>query len=142
MITRVSPHEAQQLLEQGYLYLDVRSVPEFEQGHPAGAFNVPLLEVGPHGMEPNAAFMSVVESSFPKDAKLVVGCRSGGRSLRAAEMMAAAGYGCVVDLRPGFGGARDPFGQLSEAGWEAAGLPVAHRAEPGRSYRDLASRAA
>ena len=35
-VKRVSPEEAQALMQdQGWAYVDVRSVPEFEQGHPA-----------------------------------------------------------------------------------------------------------
>ena len=39
----VSVREAHEKQGQGYTYVDVRSIPEFEQGHPAGAVNVPLL---------------------------------------------------------------------------------------------------
>lgn len=138
MIERISPEEAKRRLDAGWIYLDVRSVPEFEQGHPRGAFNVPLMHMGPGGMHPNAEFMDVVRASFPKDAKIVVGCKSGGRSLRAAEMLSAAGYTNVVDQRAGWGGAHDPFGQLSEKGWAAAGLPTSTQAEQGRSWEELA----
>ncbi len=72
---RISPEEAKQLIdEQGYAYVDVRSVQEFEAGHPEGACNVPLLEMGAMGMTPNPEFLSVMEKLFPKDSKLVVGC--------------------------------------------------------------------
>lgn len=47
-VTTVSPEEARGLMErEGYTYIDVRSIPEFEAGHPAGAVNVPLLHVNP-----------------------------------------------------------------------------------------------
>ena len=36
-IKRVSPAEAKTLMDEGYVYLDVRSEPEFAAGHPAGA---------------------------------------------------------------------------------------------------------
>lgn len=137
MIERISPEEAKRRLDAGWAYVDVRSVPEFEAGHPAGAYNVPLMHVGPHGMEPNASFMGVMEARFSRDARLVIGCKSGGRSLRAAEMLAAAGYAHVVDQRAGWSGARDPFGQLTEKGWEAAGLPVEHGDAPERSWESL-----
>ena len=62
---RVSPEEALGLMEKdGYVYVDVRSVPEFEAGHPAGAFNVPLLDMSPMGMTPNPDFLRVMESSL------------------------------------------------------------------------------
>src|SRR5690606_38806130 len=119
MIERISPEEAKRRMDEGWTYVDVRSVPEFEQGHPAGAYNIPLMHMGPGGMEPNSEFMEAVEQAFPRSAKLVLGCKSGGRSLRAAEMLSGAGYTQVVDQRAGWGGARDPFGQLTEKGWEA-----------------------
>lgn len=140
-IKRVSPAEAKRLVdEEGYLYLDVRSEPEFSAGHPTGAHNVPLMNAGPRGMAPNPEFMAVVEALYPKDAKLVLGCRSGGRSLRAAEMMAAAGYTSVLDQRAGYEGARDAFGQMTEQGWAPAGLPT-ETTTPGASYAELRRKA-
>ncbi|MFT3767989.1 MAG: rhodanese-like domain-containing protein [Minicystis sp.] len=140
-IKRVSPSEAKKLIdEEGYLYVDVRSEPEFAAGHPAGAHNVPLMSQGPAGLSPNPEFLAVIEGLYPKDAKLVLGCRSGARSLRATEMLMASGYTSVVDQRAGFGGARDAFGQLSEAGWAEAGLPTA-TATPGGSYAELRKKA-
>ncbi|MEM7437607.1 MAG: rhodanese-like domain-containing protein [Myxococcota bacterium] len=139
-IKRVSPADAQALLdEQGYVYLDVRSVPEFEAGHPAGAYNIPIAHMGAGGMRPNANFLSEVAAAFPTDTKLVIGCKSGGRSLRAAQALAQAGYTELVDQRAGFGGARNAFGQLEEPGWQTAGLSVATEADAGRSYADLSS---
>ncbi len=123
-LKRVSPVEAKQLVDEGYVYVDVRSVPEFEAEHPTGARNVPLMHMGPGGMTPNGEFLSVMEARFPKDAKIVVGCKAGGRSLRAAQLLISHGYGNVVDQRAGFDAARDPFGQVTEQGWKAAGLPV------------------
>ncbi len=43
MVKRVTPPEAAALLAEGWIYLDVRSIPEFDLGHPTGAVNVPLL---------------------------------------------------------------------------------------------------
>lgn len=139
-ITRVSPAEAKRLLdEDGYVYVDVRSVPEYEAGHPVGATNVPLLHAGPGGMTPNPDFVAVMSAAFPKDAKLVLGCRSGQRSLRAAEALAAAGYVTLVDQRAGFDGARNAFGGIAEAGWAAEGLPV-ETSTPGGAYADVLKR--
>lgn len=121
---RVSPAEAKKLVDEGWTYVDVRSVPEFEQEHPAGAKNVPLMNMGPGGMTPNPEFLAVMSKAFPKDIKLVVGCKTGGRSLRAAQLLAQNGWTNVIDQRAGMDGARDPFGQVTEAGWKSAGLPV------------------
>ena len=131
--SRVSPEEALQLLEQeGYVYVDVRSVQEFAGGHPKGAYNVPLLHLGPQGPRPNPDFLTVMERHFPKDTKIVVGCQSGGRSLQAGSLLERAGFTEVKDQRAGFQGA--PGG---EAGWAPKGLPVEGQAPAERTWEGL-----
>ena len=134
---RVSPEEAKELIEQGYLYVDVRSEPEFAEAHPLAAVNVPLLHLGAGGMSPNPDFLSVMTAAFPKDAKLVVGCKAGSRSLRAATMLLEAGFTDVIDQRAGFDGVRDAFGAYSEKGWGPSGLPVERGATAGKTYADV-----
>jgi rhodanese-related sulfurtransferase len=139
---RVSPHDAYALVGgEGYLYLDVRSEPEFEGAHPAGAYNVPLAHLAAGGLVDNGDFLRVVEAVFAKEARLVVGCKAGGRSRRAAGLLAEAGYVDVVDQGAGFDGVRDAFGAVVEPGWERAGLPVERGRPEGRSYADLLARA-
>jgi rhodanese-related sulfurtransferase len=142
MARRVSPQEARELIEkEGYVYVDVRSIPEFEAGHPTGAFNVPLLHAGAAGMTPNPEFMDVMQKAFDHDAKLVVGCKAGGRSARAAAMLEQAGYTHVVDQRAGFEGAPDPqTGRIVEAGWRPAGFPVSREAASDHTYEGLKGR--
>ena len=140
MAKRVTPPEAAELLKQGWSYLDVRSIPEFEQGHPLGAANIPLLHFQNGRMAPNADFQRVVEASFPKDTKIVVGCKAGGRSLQAATLMEAAGYTSVVDMRGGYHGERDGFGRASVPGWAAEGLPVETTAPPDKTYAALSKK--
>src|SRR4051812_36408962 len=111
MAKRVSPAEAADLVRQGWIYVDVRSIPEFEEGHPAGAANVPLLHMQGGRMAPNPNFQRVMEANYPKDAQLVLGCKSGGRSAQAAGLLEASGYTQVVDMRGGFSGERDMFGR-------------------------------
>ena len=82
----------------------MRSEPEFEAGHPLGSFNVPLLHMGPAGLVPNPEFLSVMQQAFGRGEKLIMGCRSGQRSYRAAEMLLDAGYTDVSNLLPGFEG--------------------------------------
>jgi rhodanese-related sulfurtransferase len=134
---RVSPREAHALLAQGYAYVDVRTEQEFAAGHPSGAYNVPIALAAGGGMQPNPSFGEVMRAHFPLDAKIVVGCKAGGRSLRAAHALLADGYTDVIDQRAGWDGARDPFGQLSEAGWSPEGLPTETGAPEGRSYAAL-----
>lgn len=142
-IERISPEEAQQRLESGdgWTYLDVRDVSEFEQGHVPAAKNAPVLQRTPMGMTPNADFVSVVEANFSKDAKIITGCLRGGRSMRAAQMLEAAGFESVVDMRGGFDGEIDPATrQVGYEGWARRGLPVTTEAAEGESYEDLAAK--
>jgi len=141
MVKRVTPVEADALLKEGWTYLDVRSIPEFEGGHPAGAVNVPLLHMMGGRMAPNPAFKAVVEGNFAKDAKLVVGCKMGGRSAQAAALLEAAGYTSIIDVRGGWGGERDNMGRVACIGWADAGLPVEASAPPERTYAELEKKA-
>jgi rhodanese-related sulfurtransferase len=140
-IQRVSPQEAQKLVEeQGYTYVDVRSEPEYAAGHPKGALNVPIMHAGGGGMTPNANFLAVMNALFTKDAKLLVGCKAGGRSLKAAEMLVGAGFSSIIDQRAGWDGPRDAFGALTEPGWSPSGLP-AETSTPGGAYAELVKKA-
>ena len=140
-IKSISAQEAFDLLlagAEGCIYLDVRSVEEFAQGHPAQAFNIPLMHRHPSGrMLPNGDFLRVIQANFPSDAKLLIGCHSGGRSMKAAEILQAAGYTGMVNVRGGFGGARDALGRIAEPGWAGLGLPVEREPRPGASYESL-----
>jgi rhodanese-related sulfurtransferase len=135
-IKAVSPQEAAELLKQGHVYVDVRSEPEFEEGHPEGALNVPLLNAGPVGLAPNPEFLSVMESAFGKDEPLVIGCKAGGRSKRAVEMLAKAGFSQLSDQVAGFDAGKDAFGRALP-GWGRTGLPVGKGKPAGQAYADV-----
>jgi rhodanese-related sulfurtransferase len=126
-INQAEPPQAHEILKSNpdAIYLDVRTEPEFAQGHPDGAINVPVVFIkGPGQMELNGEFVDVVAKTLPREKKLVVGCLAGGRSQRACELLEAAGYANLTNVRGGFGGARDAAGQVVVAGWRDAGLPV------------------
>ena len=131
----MNPQEAAEAMAAGAAYVDVRSVEEFELGHPAGAFNVPWQLRG--ASEPNPHFLHVVSAHFGRQAPLIVGCQSGVRSQRALSALTEAGFQNVAEQSDGFGGRRDTFGRKLAEGWERVGLPIATAAEPGRSYREL-----
>lgn len=140
----INAQEAYDLMqsEPEVIYLDVRSVPEFEAGHAVGAINIPIAHFTPgSGMSPNPDFPKVVEASVPKDAKLVVGCKSGGRSARACEIMSQMGYGDVTNIRGGFGGAMDNFGRVIEPGWSMLNLPTCSECSEDARYETLAGKA-
>jgi rhodanese-related sulfurtransferase len=137
-VKRIAPKEALELIQQGWAYVDVRSIPEYEAGHPAGAYNIPLMHFMPgRGMSPNPDFGAVFAKHFPKDAKVVVGCKTAGRSLRAAEMLSSGGWSNVVDMRGGYEGERDASGSPIVPGWKEAGLPVEMTSPVERSYEGL-----
>ncbi|MGZ6226970.1 MAG: rhodanese-like domain-containing protein [Candidatus Binataceae bacterium] len=126
-INQVEPPQAHEILKSNpeAIYLDVRTEPEFAQGHPEGAINVPVVFIkGPGQMELNGEFVDVVAKTLAPGKKLVVGCLAGGRSQRACELLEAAGYSDLTNVRGGFGGARDAAGQVVVTGWRDAGLPV------------------
>jgi rhodanese-related sulfurtransferase len=136
-VPRISPQEALAKMSEGYTYVDVRTEEEFAETHPAGAFNVPWQVRGANGLEPNPDFVALMEKLFGKDGKLVLGCRSGNRSLKAANQLVAAGFTNVIDQRAGMVGIKGSFGELVEQGWPGAGLPTDAGAPAGRSYADL-----
>lgn len=141
----VTAAEAYALQQQGHIYVDIRSSPEFESGHPAGARHVPLIEVDEDSgqMTPNPDFVRVMQANFPPDAKLLIGCQSGGRSARATQILSTFGFADVSNVTGGFGGARDPMsGRIVDPGWAGSGLPVETATPPGHGYQDLAKKAA
>ena len=127
-IGETTPPEAYEMLtaHPAAVYLDVRTEVEFEAGHPAGARNVPVVFFDPATRQPtpNADFVATVGRTIPRTAKLLVGCQSGGRSARACELLARAGFTDLTNVRGGFGGARDQSGRVVVPGWREAGLPV------------------
>ncbi|MEM1417169.1 MAG: rhodanese-like domain-containing protein [Myxococcota bacterium] len=72
--------EARALVAAGATLVDVRTAGEFEGGHAAGALNVPLGELQARLAE------------IPKDRPVITYCMAGGRSGRAAALLAAEGY--------------------------------------------------
>jgi rhodanese-related sulfurtransferase len=135
--------DAHQRQAEGYTYVDVRSEQEFREAHPTGAFNVPLLHRDDRSgqMVPNADFLSVMRTNFPPDARLLIGCQAGRRSVQAAQILEASGYQDVTNVLGGFGGERDPItGDLHAEGWLWAGLPVERGDSPGRAYVHLRRR--
>lgn len=73
-------------IASGALVLDVRTAAEFATGHYEGAHNIPVLELA-------SRLEELGDSSRP----IVVYCRSGRRSARAAEILKAADFKDVTD---------------------------------------------
>jgi phage shock protein E len=83
----VSSAEARRLVQGGAVLLDVRTPGEFTSRHIDGALNIPVQELDRRMGELGQ-----------KDRPVVVYCRSGSRSARAAQMLKRAGYSAVHDL--------------------------------------------
>ena len=91
---------AHRMYEQGALFLDVRSLSEWEQGHIAGSLLIPLDDL-PDRID-----------ELPTDRDIVVVCRSGRRSREGAQTLRDAGFDRVTCMQGGI-----------EA-WFSAGYPV------------------
>jgi rhodanese-related sulfurtransferase len=90
-IPEISPAEAQQKISSGALLVDVRESDELEQL----AYDVPKIVHLP---------ISEFEQRYqelPKDQELVMVCRSGGRSLKAANFLLNHGFNQVCNLQHG-----------------------------------------
>jgi rhodanese-related sulfurtransferase len=124
------------------VYLDVRSVPEFQQGHPIRAINIPLLHFLPGmGMMPNEDFQKVVQANISKATRLMVGCKTGGRSANACDILTRLGYTDVTNVRGGFVGVMDQTGRVVEPGWSLLNYPVCTECIEDAQYESLASKA-
>ena len=142
-LKKISVQEAHDFLEKepDRIYIDVRTVREFTAGHPKGGVNIPVAFPDPgRGMAMNEEFVKVVEGHFPKDKRIIVGCQVGPRADAAARLLEEAGYQDVSSMQGGFGGMRDPFGQVVAPGWASLGFPVSQENGEGVSYESLAAK--
>lgn len=92
-----------------HLIIDVREPEEYSLGHIGNAINVPrgVLE-----FRTDANYPGAIQSLSDKTAKIVLYCRSGGRSALAAQSLSKMGYQSVVSMAGGF------------MAWEEAKLPI------------------
>jgi len=97
----VGPREAERLMAGGALLLDVREPSEWRAGHAPAALHVPLGE------------LQTRVTTLPRDRRIVVACRSGGRSARAVALLRRSGLD-AVNLTGGMR-AWVGFGQALEA---------------------------
>ena len=127
-VQEITPQEAKRLIdnETQYVYLDVRTVEEFTEGHVPGAWNVPIIlfDQDGGGRGRNERFLPVVKATIPKDRRVIVGCRSGHRSAMAVKLMKQAGYSDVWNMVGGFIGKRDASGEWVQPGWSQLGYPT------------------
>ena len=102
-ITSVSAHEFDKEIKANSVQLlDVRTPQEYAEGHIDGASNINIQ---------SDDFQQRAEKELSKDSTILVYCRSGRRSMEAAEMLTKLGYK-VVNLKGGI------------IEWKGDGLPV------------------
>src|SRR5437773_1483520 len=110
-VKQINPTQTNEILQKdaGAVYIDVRTQPEFENGHVPGAVNIPIMLPDPatRRMSPNPEFLPAVDGRYSKDKKIIVGCQMGGRSQYAAELLDRAGFTDISNMQGGFGGAKD-----------------------------------
>ena len=82
----------QALVEKGYTIIDVRTPEEYAEGHIQGALNINVK---------SESFVTEIENLSKSDTLLVY-CRSGRRSLYAAQVMVSFGFQKIYDLEGGF----------------------------------------
>lgn len=98
----VSVDDLKTALAGGAVLFDVRTKGEYASGHIPGAVNVPLDELDP---------LSSEFTTLSKGTPIYLVCAVGGRSVQAADKLAAAGYV-----------ARNVLGGTSE--WRNKGYPT------------------
>jgi rhodanese-related sulfurtransferase len=101
-IARVIPQEAAEAQQDGAtaLIIDVREPREFESLRAPGAVLLPLAD------------LVVRHVDLPRDRRLLMLCRSGARSWRAAAFLVQQGFDSVANIDGGM------------IAWQNAGLPI------------------
>jgi len=101
-IAEIAVAQAKEELDQGQagLVLDVREPAEWEKAHIPGAL------LAPRGMlewyaDPNTPYAKP-ELTTRREARIIVACASGGRSMLAAQTLKSMGYTNVVNMAGGF----------------------------------------
>lgn len=94
-------------------------------------------------MSPNSGFLSKISDAasragLDKSSTVIVMCRSGDRSARAADLLTNAGYTKVYTVVDGFEGDLakdgDHKGMRAVNGWKNAGLPWSYNLDKNKMY--------
>jgi rhodanese-related sulfurtransferase len=103
--------------------VDVRTQAEWDWvGRIPGAVEVEWMEYPGNALNPD--FLRDVQRKVPTDALVMLLCRSGVRSHKAACLLKGAGYSECFNVLEGFEGNLDENGQRGRVGgWRKAGLP-------------------
>ncbi|PPD05158.1 MAG: sulfurtransferase [Methylobacter sp.] len=126
MIENLDPKQCWELLQSNTsaVLIDVRTKMEHAfVGHPPGAVHVAWKEAPDWQL--NSNFVDTVKQVVPDaSVPVLLLCRSGQRSLEAAQVLEQAGYRQLVNIVDGFEGPLDANKHRNSlAGWRFSGLP-------------------
>ncbi|TKY55923.1 Thiosulfate sulfurtransferase 18 [Spatholobus suberectus] len=95
---------AKGLIQTSHVYLDVRTVEEFQKGHVDAEkiINIPYMFNTPEGRVKNPEFLKEVSSACEKEDHIIVGCQSGVRSLYATADLLTEGFKDVSNMGGGY----------------------------------------
>lgn len=131
------------------LILDVRTQEEYIfVGHAPMARNIPVRVLNQElttkkrrpVLEPNPNFVSQVKRYYKVNDRILIMCRSGGRSALAVNLLAEAGFRKVYNVIDGFEGdaVKDPqsyyYGKRVKNGWRNSGAPWTYKLESDLTY--------
>lgn len=124
----LTPQQAYDLLQhdENAVLIDVRTDGEWREiGIPDLPGRTAFVPWVPRfGAPPDPDFVGEVGRAGVQHGQSVLTlCRSGVRSVAAANALTDAGYGPVYNILQGFEGDPGPDGQRGHTGWRAAGLP-------------------
>ncbi len=111
--------------EQAPLFVDVRmEIESLYVGRPPGVVNVPWYEYPDLAADPARFARQVEAEAESKQRPILLICRSGKRTLEAAQALEAAGFTDVAHVVHGFEGELDDrFHRSTVSGWRYEGLP-------------------
>ncbi|XP_054810211.1 thiosulfate sulfurtransferase 18 [Prosopis cineraria] len=103
-IVTLDVHEAKTLIQSGHVFLDVRTVENFQKGHVDAdkIVNIPYLLDTPRGKVKNPEFLKQVSCSCDKEDHIIVGCDCGVKSLYATADLQADGFKDVRNMEGGY----------------------------------------
>jgi rhodanese-related sulfurtransferase len=155
----LTPREAMQRMQSEgdkTLFLDVRTRAEVSYlGMPTVAdANVPYMELSEwyawdetrnaYKVEPNNDFVTEVarrlaEKKLGKDDTIILICRSGDRTSKAADLLVSQGFTKVYSIPAGYEGDLakdgDKSGQRAVNGWKNDGLPWTYKLDKKKMYK-------
>lgn len=111
----IDSKQAYELQQKGYMLIDVRTIPEYKFSRPAGSKNIPIYHDKNGERVLNENFLDQIDYAVGgnSDKPIILICRSGSRTLEAANLLAKNGYTNVYNIKQGF-----------SYDWIKVGLPI------------------